>query len=423
MNGRYAGRTMRSALSTCVLLTAAATAQMPHDHALVLETTTAFYVPNYRIVDLFGGGYTIVHNQNVYSLPSPVSVATDPMAPGHYFFQTNPSSLAGTWRQNLGMTATAQQAMWGPWQQGPASRVRVGTNQVFTLQNGLVRATARAGSGPITNILTVPGAIDLASIGSKLWVVANQAGTSPLIEFDLVTSVQRLVGTYSGARSLAVSPTQLEACLGLDNGQLQRIDIASGAVTSLQPGNPTSAPIIAVGYSRFATLAWADAQNAWSELTTGPIYTAAATIVDLGVGTATTASAVPFGMGCGLGSGSQWITAGLPTLGNANFQIGMSVWPFQPLAILALGTSRVQSSVLGSGLPFDLGLFGAPGCDLLVDPQTLLAYAAISSVQQPVPIPNTPALAGASFFAQLFVSSNQNALGLDGTPGLALTIQ
>lgn len=414
---------MRRAIVVLSLLTAAATAQMPHDHALVLESTTAFYVPNYRIVDLYGGGYSIVHNQNVYSLPSPVSVATDPTTPGHYFFQTNPSSLAGTWRQDLGMLATAQQALWGPWQQGAASRVRVGTSQVFTLQNGLVRATARAGNGPITNILTVPGAVDLASLGSKLWVVANQAGTSPLVEFDLVTSVQRLVGTYTGARSLAVSPTQLEACLGLDNGHLQRIDIASGAVTSILPGNATTAPIVAVGYTRFATLAWADAQNAWSELATGPIYTALASIVDLGVGTATTASAVPFGFGCGLGGGGQWLTTGLPTLGNSNFQIGMSVWPFQPLAILALGTSRVQSSVLGIGLPFDMGLFGAPGCDLLVDPQTLLAHAAFSSVQQPLPIPNSPALAGASFFAQIFVSSNQNALGLDATPGLALTIQ
>jgi hypothetical protein len=113
----------------------------------------------------------------------------------------------------------------------------------------------------------------------------------------------------------------------------------------------------------------------------------------------------------------------LPTLGNSNFQISFATNSPTSLALVALGTSRTASIVLGVGLPFDLAPFGAPGCELLVDPETVLAFATSGSVQLPLPIPNNPALAGQSFFAQGFVQQVTNALGLEATPALACVMR
>ncbi|MBL8752119.1 MAG: hypothetical protein JNK15_02355, partial [Planctomycetes bacterium] len=181
---------MRSLILT--LLPAALAAQIPTDAVLVLETTTTFYTPNWRLVDPFGGGWTIVHNQSVWTLPSPTSLAVDPVDPRYFFFQTNPSSLAGTWRQEVGLLATAQQAQWGPWQQGNAERVACGPNHVFTLQNGTVTRSARTVGGGLTTLFTAADAVDIAAAGTLVLVATNANGTpSPVLEYDLASSTQR----------------------------------------------------------------------------------------------------------------------------------------------------------------------------------------------------------------------------------------
>ncbi|MBL8755067.1 MAG: hypothetical protein JNK15_17315 [Planctomycetes bacterium] len=222
-------------------------------------------------------------------------------------------------------------------------------------------------------------------------------------------------------RSIAASPNLPEIALGFDNGQVARIDLATGTVLAVTPG--AGLPVVAVDYTTLGTLVWADAGSVYSDLAAAPIYTATQAIADLSVGKAPTASATPFGTGCGGNASVQWLTSGAPTLGNSTFQIAFTAYPVAPLVLVALGTSRTASTLLGVGLPFDLAPVGAPGCDLLVDPETVLAFPTFSGVQLVIPIPNNPALAGQSFFAQGFVRQTSNPLGLEATPGLACVLR
>jgi hypothetical protein len=401
-------------------------AQVPTDSVLVLQTATALYVPNYHIVDVFGGGSTTLGNQSVWSLPSPVSIATDPVAAGQFFFQTNPSSLAGTWRQEVGLLASAEVASWGAWQQQPATRVEAGTADVVTLRNGLVESVPRAGGAPAT-LFSQAGAHDLAFTPTHLFVASFDPSVAvPVMEWTLPSGPIRQVGNYVGVQAIAASPLAPELCLGLQNGDLVRIDVATGAV--LGTTSTGLGPIVAVGYTRFGTLVWADATQVHSELVPGgPIYVSpTASIVDFGVATAPTASVTPFGSGCGLGANADWNALSLPTLGNSTFSLGVVQAPANALALLALGSSRTFSSVLSVPLPFDLAVLGAANCDLLVDPLVPLAYVTNSQglATQIVPIPNAPTLAGIEFAAQWFVSDAAvGPLGLAGTTGVAFVVR
>lgn len=408
-----------------LLATAAATAQMPPDSVLVLESAQALYVPNYHVVDVFGGGSTTLGNQSVWSLPSPVSVATDPVAAGQFFFQTNPSSLAGTWRQEVGLLGTAGQATWGPWLQQPATRVEVGTAAVVTLRNGLVESVPRAGGAPAPLFLQA-GAHDLALTATHLFVASSDPSTPvPVIEYTLAGGSVRIVGLYTGVQAIAASPLVPELCLGMQNGDLVRIDVTTGAVV----GTTTTGlgAIVAVGYTRFGTLVWADATQVHSELVPGgPIYVSpTAAIVDFGVSRVPAAAVTPFGDGCGAGAAADWTATSSPTLGNAAFTLGLVQAPGNVLALLALGGSRTQSSVLTVPLPFDLTVLGATNCELLVDPLVPLAYVTSGQggVAQTVPIPNAPSLAGIEFVAQWFVAdASVGPLGFAGTSGVAFVV-
>lgn len=404
-----------------------AMAQIPTDSAIVLETTTALYVPNYRIVDLLGGGNTTMRNQNVWTLPSPISVATDPASPVHFFFQTNPASLAGSWRNELGLLGRSLLATWGPWQQGPADRIEVSTSHVITLTNGVVAISPRVGGGPVQTLFLLANARDLAVVGSLLYVAAFDPSTpAPVIEFQLPSGPMRTVGNYVGVRALGASPILPVLCLGTHSGDLVHIDAVTGGVLSNTATGLGS--IVAVGYTRFGTLVWADATELHSELVPGgPVYVSPTNaIVDFGVARAITATVTPFGDGCGLGSTADWNANSLPTLGNATFQLGLVGGPANALVALVLGDSRYQSSLLGVPLPFDLAPFGAVGCRLSVNPVVPLAYVSNNqgAVAQIVPIPANPTLAGIEFVAQWFVAdANVGPLGMATTSGVAFVVR
>lgn len=418
--------TMRVALPT-VLLSLPLVAQIPTDTVLVLQSTSSVTVPNYRFVDVRGGGDAPLSDQNVFLQPSPVSVAVDPVDPAQFFFQANTSSLGGTWRTQVGLLGSSGQTSWGPWFQGAGTRLEVGASRVFALRLGNVESCSRVpGGAPPAVLFPLASAVDLAVNGSLLYAASFDPGVpAPLVEYDTTTATQRLVGSYVGVRAVAASPIVPELCLGLQNGDLLRVDLATGAVLSTTPTGLGS--LVAVGYTRFGTLVWADAQQLWSELVpTAPVYVAATPIVDFGVAAVATASVVPFGPGCGLGALASWSANGLPTLGNAGFQLGLVDGPASSLAILALGGSRYFASGLGLALPLDLQGLGASGCDLLVDPQVLLAKVTnpAGGATQVVPIPATPALAGSEFVAQWFVAdAGVGPLGLAGTAGVAFVVR
>lgn len=412
--------TLLSALATTVA------AQVPVDSLVVLETGTALGL-NYTYVDLFGRGATPVSGQSLFLQPPPVSVATDPTSATHFFFQANPSSLAGTWRFTTGLLGRITTARWGSWLRTPAERVEVGASRVFTLRGGNVESFAKAPpqvNVPSTLLFTLPNAVDLAVAEPYVYVASSNGGSSVVVECDLTTANQRTIGSYSGVRAIAVSPLGGELALGLQSGDVQRITIANGAtIATIATG---FGPLVAVGYSRFGTLVYADSLQIGSELVpSGPIYTSTTGIRDFGVALWPAATATPFGLGCGRGATSTWSVPDAPTLGNSTYALGLRNAVPVSFALLALGFDR--ATALGSlALPYELRPFGAPGCLLLVDPAavTLRTTDALGNTDQPLPIPANPAFLGVELCAQWFVPDpTVGALGLAGSSGLASVIR
>lgn len=406
----------------CAAVAAAVPAQVPADHALVLEATPTFYVPNYRVVDVFGAGAAPLRNQTVWLQPSPTTVAVDPNDAAMFFFAESTSSLGGVWRTQVGLLGTIAQSQWGPWFQGQATRIDVGATRVFALRNGNLESCSRlpGGAGPVVHH-SAPGLLDLAVVGNLVYA----ATATTVVEVNVATAAVRTVGAYAGIRSLAASLTAPELCLGLQSGDVLRVDRATGVVTATTATG--LGPIVAVGYTRFGTLLWADSAQLWSELAPGaPVHVAVHPIVDFSVGVAPAATVQPFGAGCASGGTATWTTNGAPTLGNAQFALGVAGAPGSAPCLLALGLGRSVATVLGVPLPFDLAPVGAPGCALRVDPETLVARLSTASgvAQVQAPVPNVPALAGLQCFGQWFLGDAAvGPLGLAAMPGVVFTVR
>lgn len=416
----------RSLLAIALALAAPLAAQVPTDAALILQDAPGTN-PNYALADVFGRGSTAVAGQNVILTPPPNSVATDPLV-GTDFYFLSASAFAGAWRVRLDPLATFQQAVWGAWQQQVGDRLEVGTTRVVTLRNGAVEASLKLSLAPMQPVLLfqLAGAVDLAVAEPFVYVASNAGGgPSPLVEFDLQNGTQRTIGTYANVRSLALSPVSPELCLGLASGDLERVDLATGAVLATQATG--LGPIVAVAYTRFGSLVYADAQTVWSELApSGPIYTSSTTIFDVGVTVVPVASSMPYGSACGAMSTSGWAVTGAPTVGNAGYAVGLRQGVPSSFAVLALGDSRSASTVFGAPLPIDLSALGAPGCHLLVDPLVLSAQPtdATGAANQPFPIPAAPILAGVEWSAQwVQPDAAIGPFGLVTSRGLAIAIR
>lgn len=411
------------------LLVATAAAQIPSDAVVVLEAPQALQDPIYHLVDSFGRGATTMRGQSVFLQPAPVSVAVDPVQPTAFFFQANTSSLPGTWRSDLGPLATIGQSVWGAWLTMGGQRVEAGVSAVFTLRNGLVESSLKSSPAPQTpiSLFGLVHASDLAVREPFLYVASFDAqAPALLIEYDLVGGAVRIVGSYQGVHALAASPVGTALLLGTEAGDLLQVDPATGAVTSST--NPQVGPILTVGYTRLGTRLYANDTQLWSDLVpNAPIFVSATQIVDFGVGRAPTASVVPYGQGCGAGGTATWANTGLPTLGNAGFQLGLRLAPANAFALLVLGGSRTVAAALGGvALPFGLGGFGASGCQLLVDPQIVgvLATGVTGNANQAIPVPSTASLAGIEFVGQWLVpDASVGPFGLATTEGVAFVVQ
>ncbi len=136
----------------------------------------------------------------------------------------------------------------------------------------------------------------------------------------------------------------------------------------------------------------------------------------------------PYGMGCP-GSNSLWPLAwshgGAPAPGNSKFQARISRGLPSSTALFLLGYSKTNFAGLGK-LPFPLDFLGMKGCFLNTN-IIMGSAAALDTTGQgsaPLPIPNNPALRGASLFGQfLVVDPKANPGGLTSTDGLQVTIQ
>jgi hypothetical protein len=131
------------------------------------------------------------------------------------------------------------------------------------------------------------------------------------------------------------------------------------------------------------------------------------------------ADVAPFGAGCAGSAGMPQLAAApytLPWLGDTMRNVVQTIPTGEPGALFV-------SSIVSS-LPLPLGFAGAPGCDLLVQPDVVeFRAAAAGKAEWALPVPNVPALAGAMFWQQAFVfDAAANALGLAASNGVVVTL-
>lgn len=139
-------------------------------------------------------------------------------------------------------------------------------------------------------------------------------------------------------------------------------------------------------------------------------------------GTRSKASFTTYGAGCkgtvgvpGLSSTLAWVGEG--------FQVTLSGLPRGGQPFLDVGLSRTRWGTIG--LPFDLGVIGAPGCRVLAEPAAVAGPLAnrAGTATVSVNVPAFPGHAGVTLYLQGWVTDpGANRLGIVVSPGGALTI-
>jgi hypothetical protein len=131
-----------------------------------------------------------------------------------------------------------------------------------------------------------------------------------------------------------------------------------------------------------------------------------------------------FGIGC---SGSAGVPALAPRAGSRawlgdTLQLALTNLPSSAPAAALIGLS--DRSWAGLQLPFDLGPLGMPGCRLLVSIEVFLSLLNLSGTASlDLPIPNAPALLGASFHVQgMAVDPPASAFGVTLSNGCSAVI-
>jgi len=408
-------------------------AQVPTDSIVVLQSERfgfpfgTIVVTSSTFVDPFGGGRSPENDLG----PIASALAVDPTsATGFFLLVPEGSAAPGVQNVAVGPLGAAPTFVGQPWTHPGGSRIRVTDTEIVTLRSGgIVERTPKSGGVP-TLATQVSDAVDIAIFGPFLYVATadrfDPAAPLPLVEVDLVTGSQRVVGNYADVQRLAVSPTGTRLALGTSSGIVE-VEATTGNVVS----SAAVGPVTAVSYARNGSLVYAAGlwgSNLWIADRVDPIYSTAATILDVDRAVVATPSVVPFtanGVGCGTGAVVQWTASGLPQLGNTGFQFGFDMAPANVPAALFLGDSRSFSSVVGAPLPLDLSaLIG--GCSLLVDPIVPLVVAVdgAGSAVLSLPIPGTPSLAGAEWVGQAFVfDAGMAPLPFAVTSGIALRLE
>jgi hypothetical protein len=136
-----------------------------------------------------------------------------------------------------------------------------------------------------------------------------------------------------------------------------------------------------------------------------------------GIPYATSNAERPFlllGRGClnGLGKKPRLGWQGLPLRGQS---YDITLMDAEPNTMMAFwfGYSRTWSPTFGS-LPFDAGIFGAPGCRILASPDVCLLAPVDAQGNGAItlPVPMSPAIAGLKLFGQTGSFSTANPLGV-----------
>jgi hypothetical protein len=181
---------------------------------------------------------------------------------------------------------------------------------------------------------------------------------------------------------------------------------------------PTTPPI-----ARSATAAgWDDARGEF--VTSGGTTAGLALLSDTWTYRPVAAATVtPYGFGCAITSGVQLEERSLPYVGLPFEQAIVGASSAVALGLVVFGGS--DTSWLGTPLPLDLSVIGAPTCSLLTSVDAVLSVA-ITNGQGSVTwnLPSAPAAVGGAFFTQGVVIDPLSPLPfpIDATDGRRFTI-
>ncbi|MEM7203353.1 MAG: hypothetical protein AAF628_24025 [Planctomycetota bacterium] len=134
------------------------------------------------------------------------------------------------------------------------------------------------------------------------------------------------------------------------------------------------------------------------------------------------ASQSAFGSGCVGSNGTPQLTASALAWIGGELAVEVSNLPAPEVGVVALGASDTLWGTVG--LPFGLGLVGAPTCSLLVSLDAFASLAITAGTGSwSVPIPADPAFAGVPFYLQgLALDSGGTSPTVVVSNGLAVTI-
>ncbi|MBM4062524.1 MAG: hypothetical protein FJ265_15715 [Planctomycetes bacterium] len=139
-------------------------------------------------------------------------------------------------------------------------------------------------------------------------------------------------------------------------------------------------------------------------------------------GAAAPGTIATFGGACGgsLGTPATWTPFGQRPYTGGAFTAGFVNLP-GPLALAAVGLSATSWG--GTPLPYNLGPFGFPNCDLRVEPTAVSWLApAGGAAAWTLQVPGAPALVGVQLFVQALALDPNGPAGLAATPGVRLQI-
>jgi hypothetical protein len=183
---------------------------------------------------------------------------------------------------------------------------------------------------------------------------------------------------------------------------------STGLISDRFAYNPWTDEFLRGGYG----IAWglASDRSTWNSFTWNPFD-------PVGMPYVSSNAERPFllrGKGClnGLGKEPRLGWQGLPLRGQS---YDITLTDAEPNTMMAFwfGYSRTWSPTFGS-LPFDAGIFGAPGCRILASPDVCLLAPVDAQGNGAItlPVPMSPAIAGLKLFGQTGSFSTANPLGV-----------
>jgi hypothetical protein len=393
-------------------LCAAAAAQIPFDHLLYVHRTPSGTVPAMGVVDPFSRVVTAVVPATGSLLQhGSRSAAIDPLNPDRVYSITSLSvsvqatvpvlALAGNvftrtnLPVNLGVPGVPYHLRFAPGH-GLLLLGRGGqVNRMFLrdMTTGVVTSQPSAGLLPVS-------AADMTVIGSKAYALSEGDGSasavSTIVEWDLVTNTDRVVGTGYPPFFAMAAFNGLLLC-GDGAGTLHFVDPVTGTASPFV----TTAPgrILAIAVDSLAhVFAVVESGASWSihdALAGGPpLHTSSLASDDLVPGPAAVATWQVFGSGCAGSSGTPVLgVTAAPALGGT-FALTLANAAANAAAVLVFGSSRAADAF--GPLPRDLALLGMPGCTQYTDlGGTLVVLADGAGAAAPsFTLPNNPAFAG-----------------------------